>query len=296
MTADAHTTLLTAILDSLSLMQGQLEQIEQRVDNVERELSELHGRLDHIDAAQAGITGIVPTLEIMLARMIEDRQFAAASFATLADIGAFTNAAVAGRPAPLPVDVAGDPLLERFLLNQPADYDSPVRALVEWRQTVHDAGTAELAQILARQYQPSPTDTAETRVLRYQLAAITRAELTGRRAALPDVPPSTIASDRSVLSRKVKSEELSRFWQGGATTDLFAEAELAGAVDLFADVEHRSGTSSDEQMSSDLARLHGQIANEIAWGGRPALGGRMSFDSSDRTAHIEPDKDAGRSG
>lgn len=291
MTTDAHTTLLTAILDTLSLMQVQLERIERRSDNVEREIMELHHRLDHIDAAQAGVTDIVPNLETLLARMIEDRRFAKASFATLADISAFTNAAVAGRPAPLPAEVAGDPLLERFLLAQPADYDSPVRALVEWRQTVHDASTAELIPILARQYRPSPTDTPETRVLRYQLGAITRAELMGRGAALPDTPPSTIASDSSDLARKARSEELSRLWQRGATTDLFAEAELAGAVDLFTDVERRSGTISEDQLSSDLAYLHGRIAHDIERGRRPSLDGHLRSDSLNRVACNEADRE-----
>lgn len=291
MTTDVQTALLTAMLESLSHIEVRLERIEQRGDQAERALVALHDRLDHIDAAQAGGTDIVPNLEILLARMIDDRRFAQTSFATLADLGAFTNAAIAGRPAPLPAEVAADPLFERFLLAQPADYDSQVRALVEWRQAVRDASTAELVPLLVKQYIPSPTDTAETRLLRYQLAAITRAELKGRGALLPKPPPSTVASDRSALARQARSQELSRLWRGGATTELFAEAELAGAVDLFVEAERQSGTISEEQLSSNLARLHGQIANDIEGGKRPSPGGGMHFERAERVAVIVPDRE-----
>jgi hypothetical protein len=180
MTDDPSHVALAAILDSLTLMQGQLDGLAKSSARIEQAHAEVLRRLDTIDAGQVGLTDLVPILETILARMIDDRAIQRDGLERVAQVAAFAHAAALGNGAPLPTDAADDPLLERFLVSQPADRVTPDRALIAWRETVADAGTAELVTILASQYQPSPTDTPETRVLRYRLAAITRAELLQR--------------------------------------------------------------------------------------------------------------------
>lgn len=291
MTAEPMTTALVAVLESLTLVREQLDALGKANARLEQSHTDIMARLDTIDAGQASVTDLLPLLETIFARQIEDRKIVRADLSQTTVVAAFAYAAAMGNRAPLPIKVADDPLLERYLLAQPADYNSPIRALVEWRQTVRDSSTAELVPLLAKQYQASPTDTAETRVLRYQLAAITRAELTGRGAVLPQAPSSTIAPDRSGVARQAKSEELSRLWRGGATTALFAEPELAGALDLFAEVQRGAGIKSEEQLSADLASLHRQIASHIEGGERPSLGNLAYSYSANRFASIKPDKE-----
>ncbi len=287
MSTDAQTTLLTAILDSLTSVQGQLARIERRGEEVDRQLSELHGKLEQIDLAQAGGTDIVPTLETMLARMIDDRQFATSSFVTLANLGAFTHAAASGKRASLPTEIVDAPLLERFMLTQPADLDTPDQALGEWRRVVASASTAELTELLANQYQPSPTDTPETRVLRYRLAAITRSTLEDRGAALPALPEGTIAQDRSAAAREARSAGLADLWRAGASTALFGEPELAGAVALFANAERRAESIDEAQLAVELATLHRRLGQRIEAGERPAAGEGRSAHTGDRSSDVD---------
>jgi hypothetical protein len=287
MTTDVMATALAAVLDSLTLVQGQLNALAESNTRIERRYDQIMDRLDAIDAGQAGLTDLLPAMEIMLGRQIEDRKINRSAQSQTAVVAAFAHAAAMGQRAPLPVEVADDPLLERFLLTQPADYDSPVRALVDWRKAVENASTEALVSLLASQYLPSPTDTADTRILRYQLAAITRAELAGRGATLPNAPKSTIAEDRSDRDCAVRSETLARLWRGGATAALFAEPELAGAVDLFVDAERRAGALSEDQLSSELATLHRELGDRIEAGERPALNG-VAFSRAEATIQLEP--------
>ncbi|MDR6710236.1 hypothetical protein J2X73_004641 [Novosphingobium sp. 1748] len=263
MTDDPSHVALAAILDSLTLMQGQLDGLAKSNARIEQSHAEILNRLDTIDAGQAGLTDLVPILETMLARMIDDRAIQRDGIERVAQVAAFAHAAAIGNGAPLPVDVADDPLLERFLVTQPADHVTPDRALITWRETVVGAGTAELVTILASQYQPSPTDTPETRVLRYRLAAITRAELMQRGADLPPVPSRTIAEDRSPDVRARRAGELAKLWRAGAGTALFAEAELAGAVDLFTSAQ---AGEEGQALRAKLAALHSQIGVAIEAG------------------------------
>lgn len=97
----------------------------------------------------------------------------------------------------------------------------------------------------------------------YRLAAITRAELVQRRADLPPVPSCTIAEDRSPEVRARRGAELATLWHAGAGHALFAEPELAGAVDLFTSAQAGEG---GEAMRARLAVLHQQIGNAIEAG------------------------------
>ena len=248
MSTDVTGAALAAILDALTLVQGQLDSIDRSTRRIEAAQKDLLSRLDTIDAGQAAVTDLVPVLEMILARSIEDRDLTRAQFMTTATIAAFAHAAAAGSPAPLPVDVADDPLLERFVLAQPADLIANGRAFVEWRRAAASAETAELVALFAQQSRPSPTDTAETRVLRYQLAAITRREIEGRGQLPPTAPVTTVARDRSASARRAKSEDLARLWRAGESAALFAEPELAGALDLFAAAERSAGTISEEKL------------------------------------------------
>ncbi|GMM62436.1 hypothetical protein [Novosphingobium pituita] len=263
MTDDPSHVALAAILDSLTLMQGQLDRLAKSNARIEQSHAEILHRLDTIDAGQGGVTDLVPILETMLARMIDDRAIQRDGIERVAEVAALAHAAAIGNGAPLPVNVADDPLLERFSVNQPADMVTPDRALIAWRETVASAGTAELVMILARQYQPSPTDTPETRVLRYRLAAITRDELAQRGADLPPVPRRTDVEDQSAEARQRRAGELADLWRAGAGPALFAEAELAGAVDLFTQAQD---SGEEGALPAKLAQLHWQIGDAIERG------------------------------
>lgn len=274
MTDDPSHVALAAILDSLTLMQGQLDRLAKSNARIEQSHAEILHRLDTIDAGQAGMTDLVPILETMLARMIDDRAIQREGIERVAEVAAFAHAAAIGNGAPLPVNVADDPLLERFMVSQPADMVTPDRALIAWRETVAGAGTAELVTILARQYQPSPTDTPETRVLRYRLAAITRDELAKRGADLPPLPSRTGVEDQSAEAHQRRAGELANLWRAGAGLALFGEAELAGAVDLFSRAQ---GSGKEEALPAQLAQLHRQIGEAIERGEVvPRIGGMWS--------------------
>lgn len=269
MTADTTAVALAAAIDALALVQGQLDRLERSTARVESTQREILDRLDSIDAGQVALTDLLPVLEIILARSIEDRDATRKGFSRVAQIAAFAHAAALGNGAPLPVDAADDPLLEPYLLAQPADRASNARALVDWRRVASGAGSAELVSLLAYQYSPSPTDTAETRILRYQLAAITRAELEGRGVAPPPPPTSTKVSDRSPEAERSKSAELARLWRAGESATLYAEPELTGALDLFAAAERRGGGEAEDLLATNLADLHAAIAAQLGAGERP---------------------------
>ena len=289
MSADTNAAALAAVLDALTLVQGQLDTVARGNARIEAAQKGILDRLDTIDASQAVMTDLVPVLEAILARSIEDRDLTAAQFVTVAGIAAFAHAAANGNPAPLPVDVADDPMLERFALTQPADRTANGRALVEWHQAARNAGSAELLALLAKQYLPSPTDTPETRVLRYKLAAITRAEIQGRGAIPPAPPASTVARDRSRPARDARSEDLARLWRAGESLALFAEPELAGALDLFANAE-RGGGGDEDRLSVDLANLHRFLGDRLAAGERPSIVDAPSRASNEPIAEIQPDR------
>ena len=262
---------LASILDALTLVQGQLVALTEASHRIEATQRAVLMRLDAIDAGQAALTHLLPILEMILARSIEDRDLTQAHFSTIATAVGFAHAAASGNPAPLPTDVAGDPLLERFVLAQPADMASVGRALVDWRRVAAAASTAELVSILKRQYEPSPTDTPETRVLRYQLAAITREQIKGRGGVPAPAPETILAADRSTEAQGVRSEELARLWRAGEGIALYAEPELAGALDLFVVAERREGAVSEAQLQAELGTLHGSIGVRLEAGERPSV-------------------------
>jgi hypothetical protein len=289
MSTGANAAALAAVLDALTRVQGQLDTVAKGNARIEAAQNDIMGRLDTIDASQAGVTDLVPVLEAILTRSIEDRDLAAAQFATVAGIAAFAHAAASGNPASLPVDVADDPMLERFALTQPADRVAQDRALVDWHEAARSARSAELQALLARQYQPSPTDTPETRVLRYKLAAITRAEIEGRGAIPPTPPASTVAKDRSGPAQDAWSEHLARLWRAGESIALFAEPELAGSLDLFANAE-RGGGGDEDRLSADLAILHRTLGDRLASGERPSIADASLWASHERASEIHPDR------
>lgn len=291
MTAEGNDVLMAAVLDALTMVQGQLDTIAKSNARIEASHRDLLNRLDTIDAAQAGVTDLVPVLETILARLMEDRDLNRAGFAKTAEVAAFAYAAAMGNRMSLPVEVADDPLLERFALLQPGDQVSDTRALVEWRNAIRKAGTAELVDLLGRQYEPSPTDTPEARVLRYRLAALTRTEIEARGGTLPALPDSTVAGDRSSHAKDARSLELARLWRAGPSPALFAEAELAPTLDLFDQAERtREGTIGEGQLSAELAELHKELGDRIEAGERPSLPTRRELNTEARAPAIEPEK------
>ncbi|MDJ0276030.1 hypothetical protein QLH51_04325 [Sphingomonas sp. 2R-10] len=219
---------------------------------------------------------IVAGLELIAGRLDEavsdSRKQRTVSLTAIAELVGFTRAAALGFRVPLPIDLEDDPLFEGFLLNQPADLASTERALVDWRAAVADAGTADLVMLLRTQQQPSPTDTRQTRLLRYRLSAITRAQIEGRGATPPPRPKTTRAPDRLAVACIERSQQLAELWRAGESTALYAEPELAGAIDLFDAAERRIGSPVDGKSPPELVAFHRELADRIASGDRPMLG------------------------
>ena len=104
MTTDATAVALGAILDSLTLVQAQLDALTDAGQRIEATHEAILNRLDTIDAGQAAVTDLTPILETMLGRSIEDREKIKAQFSTIAVAIGFAHAAANGNRAPLPVD------------------------------------------------------------------------------------------------------------------------------------------------------------------------------------------------
>jgi hypothetical protein len=270
-TTDANAVALGAILDTLTLIQAQLDAMSDAGQRIEATHKVILNRLDTIDSGQATVTDLTPILETMVGRSIKDREKIRAQFSTIAVAIGFAHSAANGNQALLPVDVEDDPLLERFIIAQPANLASGERALTNWQATVPSEGTAELTAILKEQYTPSPTDTPETRVLRYRMAAITRATIEGRGAAAPTPPTTTRSVDRSAAACMIRSQQLAKIWRAGESTALYAEPELAGAFDLFVLASRQAGPRPEGQPTPELAALHGELAALIETGSRPTL-------------------------
>jgi hypothetical protein len=291
MSTDQVSVGLAGVLDALTLVQEQLDALTESGQRIEATHREIMHRLDTIDAGQAAVTDLTPILEMILGRSIDDREIMNRQLGTIAAAIGFAHAAANGNRAPLPVAVASDPLLERFILTQPADLLSDERSLTDWRNAASVASTAELIVLLNRQYQPSPTDTPETRVLRYRLAALTRAEIKGRGAAPPAPPGTTVAVDRTTSACMIRSHELAELWRAGESTALYGEPELAGAIDLFDDVERKLRSAADEHFPPELVSLHSDLANRIEAGDRPSIGHSASASAVQRATTVEPSKD-----
>lgn len=261
---------LVALLDALTIVQGQIEEVGESNRRIEANQAEIMTRLDAIRAGQAGGSDLTK----VVARMAGDRDATRNELARVAQVAGLAHAAAIGNGAPLPASVTDDQLLELYVLTQPADRGSTERALVEWRRVSKATGSAELADVLARQYRPSSTDTGEIRLLRYRLAAISREELEGRGVPLPPLPSSTFPADRSAGAHEARSAELARVWRAGVSIDLYADPELAGSMDIFAEAERQGATIPEEELATGLSDLHRTIAARLEAGERPELATR----------------------
>ncbi len=282
---------LAGVLDALTLVQEQLDALTESSQRIEATHREIAHRLDTIDAGQAAVTDLTPILEMILGRSIDDREIMKAQLGTIAAAIGFAHAAANGNGAPLPVAVSSDPLLERFILTQPADLASKERAITDWRNAASTTTTAELISFLNHQQQPSPTDTPESRVLRYRLAAITRAEIKGRGAAPPGLPETTVAVDRTASACMIRSHQLAGLWRAGESAALYSEPELAGAIDLFDDAERRMGSAAGVDFPPELVSLHSDLATRIEAGDRPGIGDSGPTYSNERATTVEASKD-----
>ncbi len=240
-------------------------------------------------ASREGFADILSLASQLVEGAHADRKQNRETFKQIGETAAFAHSAALGHREPLPVSVGDYAVLERFIIAQPADLTSNERALVDWRNVAKDEGTAELVDILKSQYQPSPTDTPETRVLRFRLAAITRATIKGRGAELPAAPTSTRAVDRSAVACMIRSSELAQLWRAGESTELYAEPELAGALDLFILAERRVGPIPEAHHSPELVALHRDLATKIETGNRSTLGGTRPPRAADRVISAEPE-------
>lgn len=247
------------------------------------------------DAGQKGTADVALGLEVIASRLdvaaSANRNDRRAGVAKTMELIGFTRAAVLGQRGPLPIDVEDDPLMERFILAQPADLTSGERALVDWRKAIAALSAADLITLLKKQQIPSPTDTPESRILRYRLAAITRAKIEERGGVPPAQPITTRATDRSAASGFVRSQELAALWRKGESTELYAEPELAGAIDVFDALDEKIEPSASDADQPELTALHRDIAKRIELGERPTLGESRPTAQPDRANTVEQSKD-----
>lgn len=284
MTEQHNGEVMAALLDALTLVQGQLEEIGESNRRIEATQAEIMTELKALVDGNAQY----PDGRRLLAQMAEDRTATRSELARVAQVAGLAHAAAMGNGAPLPAAVTDDALLELYVFTRPADRDSTDRASIEWRRLSKEARSADLVEALRHQYQPSPTDTRETRILRYRLAAISREELEGRGVTPPPPPASTRAHDRSPNAAQSKSEELARLWGGGESLALFAEPELAGTLDLFEAAERSGQGMPEEQLSADLAELHRVLGERIAAGERSSVDMIRSEPDEGRGAENQP--------
>lgn len=253
--SDDNTRLaIAAILETVMAMQAHQAQVFER--------------LDRMDANLVAAKDLAPMLDIILGRLIEDRERQAEGFERTAELAAFAHAAASGNSAPLPDEVADQPLLKWFAFLQPPVRGAKDVALARWEGKVTRAETKELLQVLKAQYTPSPTEFVDVRVLRFRMAAITRAELQERGAALPPARPPAVIRDDSAVSKGARHVELAALWSQGDSLALYGEAELAGAVDHFNRVRLRltSEGKSPELVMHLMSQLHEKIGEELLKG------------------------------
>ena len=278
MSDDKSTVLLAAVLDSLTLLRGQIDTVQDRLDGIE-------DRLNSIDSGQAGLTDIEPALEIILAKQIESEKSVRGQLATLSRLTAFTHAAATGAPTQLPADLLADPSLERFRREMPAERHSPDRSLERWRDVSAKLSTLDLAVILTQQFQPSPTETVDDLALRYRMAAVSREELRRRYVAVPEFPARPVERDRSSEATAKRAAQLAALWRAGPSPRLYGEAELAGAVDVFEQLEEGEGITR-----AMIEKMHQKMGDHIAEGQRLTPRLRSAFGDDDPTVERDGPK------
>ncbi|KQN90716.1 hypothetical protein ASE90_16545 [Sphingomonas sp. Leaf67] len=261
----------------LGLIVPVLDRIVEETNSQRHAIGSLSGLVEQTSASlENGYQELSSGLELVATRLSaaieQSRNQQIQAFKATGEMVAFTRAAALGQQAPLPVHVEDNPLFEQYVLFQQPDLASEARALSVWRRIAGEAGTAELTAILSRQQTPSPTDTPESRLLRYRLAAITRAQIEGRGASAPARPHTTRAPDRSAASCFERSQELATLWRAGEISALYADPELAGVIDLFAAAERHIGPSQGDVTPPELVALHRDLAGRIEFGERPNLG------------------------
>jgi hypothetical protein len=247
--------------------------------------------LDGIASVKQEIGGIADIGEKLLRDGKVAREQALADLKSTGAMIAFTRAAVLGDHAPLPVSVEDHPMMERYILHQRPDLTSGERPLVEWRGAIAGMDATDLIALLKKQQTPSPTDTPETRLLRYRLAAITRAEIEQHGVVPPARPITTRATDRSAATGFERSQELADLWRAGESAALYAEPELAGTVDVFDALETSLALSESDPAPAELKELHRKLAKRIGLGERPKLEESRANAHHDHGIALEPSKD-----
>lgn len=284
-TGAATRAIVADVLPALEILLGQIRSNHAAARDVSATM------FDGLAGIRDDAAGIAVLADKLLEGASADRQQRAHDQEKTAGLIAFTRSAALGHRDPLPVAVEDDPSLEGFVLNQPADLVSTDRALVDWRAIVASASTDDLITHLRKQQVPSPTDIPHTRVLRYRLAAITRAQIEGRGAIPPGRPTTTRSIDRSEASCTRRSQELADLWRAGESNALYADPELAGAIDLFAAAERRVGSPVDGRSPPELVALHRHLADRIEAGDRPMIGDSRPSPINDRDNTVDLGKD-----
>ena len=116
----------------LGLVAPVLDRIADQSDHSRDAISTLHQDVlrthEAADTGQRRAAGIASGLEVIAEQLTsavaESRKLQSADFATTGELISFTRAAVLGQPAALPVHLEDNTMLERFILDQPADLTS----------------------------------------------------------------------------------------------------------------------------------------------------------------------------
>lgn len=277
-TGSISDTMDTSVLPSLELVVNRLTSSEASSQ-------------DAIAGVKQGVSGIAEIAEKLLKDGKVAREQAIADLKSTGALIAFTRAAVLGDHAPLPISVEDHPMMERYVLHQRPDHTSTERALVDWRTAIAAASVTDLITLLKKQQTPSPTDTPATRLMRYRLAAITRAKIEEHGVVAPARPTTTRATDRSAATGYERSQELAELWRSGESAALFAEPELSGAIDVFDAFETSLALAENDPAPPELKALHRDLAKRIELGERPKPEGNSPGAQHARGIAIEPSKD-----
>ncbi|GAA3275189.1 hypothetical protein GCM10020258_53940 [Sphingomonas yabuuchiae] len=87
---------------------------------------------------------------------------------------------------------------------------------------------------------------------------------------MPPLPRSTIAADRSAEAQRAV-RGAGRGVASGEGAMLYAEPELAGAMDIMAAARREGVALPEQSLASGLAALHQTISDRLSVGDRPEL-------------------------
>lgn len=119
----SQTAALAAILDALTLMQDQVEEIGERSKRLEANQADILARLETIDAAQAIATDLQPNLEHLASEVSETRGEMGEGFARVAQVAGWAH------PRPLATPLHCRPMSSTIRCSSSSSSANPQTAL-----------------------------------------------------------------------------------------------------------------------------------------------------------------------